>query len=350
VADKPEKPGSYAALIRQVRSGRIAGDEREGEQSSVSDHDPPETPTKAARTLIGWFAGALAFKCIETIDSGYWPSLGYGAGAVIVAIGDYKLPTLLAGSPALTKSLNKVAADARWWVAVAMVLLLVITFGPYMQEGHWPVIPFTGWGKAVEPSQPQTTAQTPLKPLLPPGSPFRLMTGEQIVKEIDDLQARVNKLTQQLSDAQQAKNSPAASSTSAPQPLPQSAFAQTYGLSQADVRNIRDEVFKIRDSLPPAITFQLADDPEARSVHRDLSRGIGLAGIDVGGASIGYPITPQETGISIRVLDLMKIPDGALKLAQAIKNATGVEPRYTASQKIGPGAFMVFVGTNPKDH
>jgi hypothetical protein len=110
----------------------------------MSDASPPETPTKAARTLIGWFAGALAFESVHAYAEGgsISAAFGYGIGAIVVAIGDYKLPSLLVGSPRLTKSLNDIAADARWWVAVAMLSLLVIALSPYIEQRDWP---FSGW-------------------------------------------------------------------------------------------------------------------------------------------------------------------------------------------------------------
>ena len=100
---------------------------------------PPETPTQAARVLIGWFAGGLAFQSVETFASGSNSSaIGYGIAAVIVAIADYKLKWLLSGNPNLTASLNRAAADARWWIGAAMVSLLMITFSPYIEEGRLP--------------------------------------------------------------------------------------------------------------------------------------------------------------------------------------------------------------------
>jgi len=51
-----------------------------------------------------------------------------------VVIGDYKLKALLAGRPRLTKSLNDVAADARWWVAAGLVSLLIIAVSPYVEQ------------------------------------------------------------------------------------------------------------------------------------------------------------------------------------------------------------------------
>jgi hypothetical protein len=130
---------------------------------------------------------------------------------------------------------------------------------------------------------------------------------------------------------------------------PQDSFVATYTMSQADIRNLRDEIFKIKSSLPEHITIQTADDVGARHVANALSKGIGFGGINVDGMSVGYPITPKETGISIRIADLNKKPNSAIKLAEAITKITGVEPQYTAAPNIGPDAFVLFAGTNPKE-
>jgi hypothetical protein len=100
----------------------------------------PETPTQAARALIGWFAGALAFKCVESFDPASptaFAPIGYGIGAIIVAIADFKLKDLLAGSPRLVKTLNCVASDARWWSAIALTSLVVISLSPFVEEKRW---------------------------------------------------------------------------------------------------------------------------------------------------------------------------------------------------------------------
>jgi hypothetical protein len=102
--------------------------------------DPPaETPTGAARALIAWFAGALAFESVHHLSDGsYFTAAGYGLGAVVVAATDYNLKALLAKSPKLSTSLNRIAADARWWVAVAMLSLFVISISPYAEQRRWP--------------------------------------------------------------------------------------------------------------------------------------------------------------------------------------------------------------------
>jgi hypothetical protein len=56
-----------------------------------------------------------------------------------------------------------------------------------------------------------------------------------------------------------------------------------------------------------------------------------------------------ETGVSIRVADLGKIPSGAKRLAEAIKKILGVEPKYTAARGIGADDFTLFAGTNPSE-
>jgi hypothetical protein len=107
--------------------------------------EPPETPTKAARVLIGWFAGGLAFKSVDTFNPDTMfaiAPIGYGLGAIAVAIVDYKLKTILAHSPKLVASLNQAAADARLWIAVAMLSLLIIAISPYVERQRWP---FADW-------------------------------------------------------------------------------------------------------------------------------------------------------------------------------------------------------------
>jgi hypothetical protein len=137
-----------------------------------------------------------------------------------------------------------------------------------------------------------------------------------------------------------------------PPPAPPSpnSFASTYTISQPEIRALRDEIFKIRGDLPSHIQIQTADDPGARQVANALSKGIGLGGINVDGMSVGYPVTPQETGISIRIADLGKMPASATKIAEAIKKITGVEPRYTATNGVAADTFVVFAGTDPKEN
>jgi len=173
----------------------------------------------------------------------------------------------------------------------------------------------------------------------------------------------INPLTQELENARTEiarKNEQIVSITTelenerkkqpAATPQPQSSFATTYVISPTDIRNIRDEIFKVRGSLPDHMSIQTADDTLARGVATGLSKGVGFGGINMDGMSVGYPITPQETGISIRVGDLGKIPEDAKYFADALKKALGVEPRYTAMQGMALAGFRIFVGTNPNEN
>jgi hypothetical protein len=165
--DQAPDANSSAETVLSTADQPRYGYRRLPDDTAVSDHDPPETPTKAARVLIGWFAGALAFESVHAYaeaDSTL-AALGYGVAAVVVAIGDYKLKWLLSGSPKLAKSLNHVASDARWWTAVVMVSLLIIAFSPYVEQRRWPF----AW--MLERPAPVTSTGSDVYDTFTPGSP-----------------------------------------------------------------------------------------------------------------------------------------------------------------------------------
>lgn len=111
-------------------------------QFVMAEPPPPETPTGAARALIAWFAGGLAFQSVETWAAGATTSaVQYGIAAVIVAIMDYKLPSLLSRvAPGFTRSLNRVAGNAAWWLASILVVLLFVMLAPYVEQRRVPFI------------------------------------------------------------------------------------------------------------------------------------------------------------------------------------------------------------------
>jgi hypothetical protein len=168
-----------------------------------------------------------------------------------------------------------------------------------------------------------------------------------ITKATAPLKAEIVTLKQQLENAQRMKNT---SSSALPQTTPLSpSFSDSYDLTENDVRKLRDELFNIRNLLPSHVAFSTADDQPARRVANKLAKAFGLAGVSPAGMSVGYPTTPQEMGISIRVANLQKIPEGAIKAAEAIKKVTDVEPRFTAFGELNPDSFAIFVGTDPKE-
>jgi hypothetical protein len=160
----------------------------------MAEAPPPETPTQAARVLIGWFAGGLAFQSVETFAGGSrLAAAGYGIAAIIVAIADYNLKWLLSKSPALTKNLNIAAADARWWIGVAMLTLFVISVSPFIEQKRWP---FSAGSSASSPTYAGAVVSQKDYELL--GDKLATMTAER-----DDLKQRVERADQKIAIIQQ---------------------------------------------------------------------------------------------------------------------------------------------------
>lgn len=89
----------------------------------------PETPTKAARVLILGFALACTFRAVEHYE---WPWTADSAAslglAVVLTIADWKLPWVLRqAGPRATQTLNNVATDARWWIAIGFGIFLLMS-------------------------------------------------------------------------------------------------------------------------------------------------------------------------------------------------------------------------------
>jgi hypothetical protein len=121
----------------------------------MAEGQPPTTPTTAARVLIGWFAGALAFESVHAFaTAAYWASAEYSVAAVVVAIFDYKLPSLL--SPRAAQTLNAVAEDARWWVGAVIAVFVLLGLLPVaeLSYSHFSYPPADVRGVATTPTQP----------------------------------------------------------------------------------------------------------------------------------------------------------------------------------------------------
>jgi hypothetical protein len=131
---------------------------------------------------------------------------------------------------------------------------------------------------------------------------------------------------------------------------PAKPFSETYAFTAYDARQVRDEFFKIQNSMPPLLVLQTAYEFEARTVADGLFGGISRAGVNVSPPIITKALTPQEIGISIRVADLSKIPRSATAVGLAIENALGVEPKYTAMRELQDEQFTIFIGSNPNEH
>jgi hypothetical protein len=308
--------------------------ERPSEKATVSEAPPPQTADNAVRAFILLFALGFVLRGIDVMDTSMSDAIQKWIIAAAISVADYfYVPIRTALGPRFTSTASKVGTDFRWWIGAVLVVLLWAAVAPTVEKHGWP---------SLTPKAEQIVIHDP------PTAEDIAKASASIRAERDAALSNLASVAKERDDLSREANTPRQPSQPAQQP--QNIFAATYVLSQTDIRKIRDEVFRIRESLPVAVSIQTADDNEARGVATALSKGLGFAGIQVAGMSIGYPITPQETGISIRVGDLRKIPDGARKLAEAIKAAVGVEPRYTAMQKLDPGEFRIFVGTNPKEN
>jgi hypothetical protein len=111
----------------------------------MSEPPIPETPTQQAQWFIGVLVTALVIKAVESFDTGNLYALtpfGFGAAAIILALVDFNLKSILANSPKLARGLNAVASDGRWWASMALATLLFLALSPYVQERRWP---FSDW-------------------------------------------------------------------------------------------------------------------------------------------------------------------------------------------------------------
>jgi hypothetical protein len=111
----------------------------------MSEPSPPETPSQNARALLWLIISALVVRCIETFDGSApfaFQPLVLGVLATALAVVDAARQRILARTPALTHSLNKVASDGRWWVGAAIAALLFVALTPYVEQRRWPL---EGW-------------------------------------------------------------------------------------------------------------------------------------------------------------------------------------------------------------
>jgi hypothetical protein len=219
----PDYDERAGPALEHMVSGEAASeqDERFSENATVSDHPPAETPTAAARALIAWFAGALAFEAVHAFAEAGSTSaaFGYGIGAVAVAIADYNLKWLLARTPAgLTRTLNQVASDARWWVAAAMLSLFVIAISPYIEQRRWPF----AWQFDRPPAPPSQIGFT------------QQQVDEKIAAATATIQAKLDDMTRQRDDAIRQR---------------EASKATLAGRNETDIRRIQNRVQEICEYL-----------------------------------------------------------------------------------------------------
>ncbi len=90
-------------------------------------------PTRGARAVVGWFAGAFAFECFLALSRGSYSVAGIsGLLAVVAAL--VSLNPELTPYPQLIASLNRLSADARWWAAIGILSLAAVALSPWAKS------------------------------------------------------------------------------------------------------------------------------------------------------------------------------------------------------------------------
>jgi hypothetical protein len=99
----------------------------------------PEKPSWAAQVFVGAFASALARIFFEQfVAKNYFNSLLCALLVLALIIVALNLRKILSKSPEIVGSLNRVAADARWWVLLIVAIFLVVGLFPIIDKYGWP--------------------------------------------------------------------------------------------------------------------------------------------------------------------------------------------------------------------
>ena len=136
------------------------------------------------------------------------------------------------------------------------------------------------------------------------------------------------------------------SAHSAPAPVNPS-FTSTYVLSDNQIKDLAESVFFVKSTLPKTLIVQgMMYDFQSKGLLYQLSLGFTRAGIS---PIVGWdrPLTPRDTGISIRVADSGAPPDSARKMADILSKITGVSIPVMTVSGIDRNSFIIFVGPKP---
>jgi hypothetical protein len=129
-----------------------------------------------------------------------------------------------------------------------------------------------------------------------------------------------------------------------PVPAP---VALPYELSEAQIKDLADKLFKIKNLLAPSISIQriMLDQPSV-GLGFQLGRAFDRAGITPN-YNWSHPNTPNDTGVRIRVANIQQIPDGAKQFALALKNVGNVNSYFETLSGVDPKSFIIFIGPKP---
>jgi hypothetical protein len=125
-----------------------------------------------------------------------------------------------------------------------------------------------------------------------------------------------------------------------------SSSATAYSLNEAQIHALADALFEVKNQLPASVDIQrVANDGESMSLSVQIGRAFDLASVQPL-YNWGRPYTPRDTGIRIRVGDIKSIPDGAKKVADALRTV-GIQSTFETLSGSGSGNFSIFVGPKP---
>lgn len=119
-----------------------------------------------------------------------------------------------------------------------------------------------------------------------------------------------------------------------------------YDLTPDGIRVLADELYKIKDGLPPSVDlWRTFSEGSSTSLANAIFRACDRATINCP-VNNGRPNSPSESGVMIYVADPKSLPDAATKLQSALEHV-GIRAPFVARQGVGPTSFILFVGRSP---
>jgi hypothetical protein len=310
----PAKPG-YSSELRQDITGAIEQSEQSAKKVAVSEGSFwPKTWREALPLLVwGVVIFASGFEGVASLLHGEWLQAFLGLG------GMFGLTAMLIHWTRIRDNFS----DVRWLMAAIMVALTVAALSPYVEQHRWP---FSAVIHDPPTAQEIAKATAPVQAELD-RSQSNLIT---MTKSRDELQYQIDALRQQKSS-----NATAAGSSSQP-----------YELEDAQIRKLADALFEAKNQLPSSIDIRrVMYDGVSMGLSVQIGRAFDLASIPPV-YNWSRPNTPRDTGVRIRVGDIQAIPDGAKKVAAALR-IVGIESSFETLSGEAPGNFMIFVGPKP---
>jgi hypothetical protein len=262
-----------------------------------------------------------------------WPVTGFVFGLAAVLWLIWAFPHRLGDQHSLPKSTRK-----KWRTAVVAILVVGLTvYSAITQPSPVPVVvhdPPSEAQKTAAAAPLVESAKREAKAQIDAANKTRDEAGNaasraaDLERKLNDAQHQLTVATGERDDAKRALF--IARANAGPKPPPPASFAN-YLLTEDQIHNIADEVYQIQSMLPKQIQIdRIMYNSESVGLGGQIGRAIDLGGI-VPALNWNRPKTPRDTGLRIRVPDLNSKPVGVEKLAQILKEVTGVDVPFEAS-------------------